>query len=81
MSRLAILPARAPAAAARLTKPPKVSDQFYSLPEWRAWVRDLLAIRGWRCEVAFVSSTGIRRPWTIFLHARDIGNKPGTAPA
>src|SRR6516164_4892190 len=35
MSRLPMLSARVPAAAARLTKRPKVSDQFYSSPEWR----------------------------------------------
>jgi hypothetical protein len=34
------------AAAVRLTKRPKVSNQFNSSLEWRALVRDLIAIRG-----------------------------------
>ena len=46
MSRLPMLSARVPAAAARLTKRPKVSDQFYSSPEWRKSMHDLIAIRG-----------------------------------
>ena len=46
MSRLPMLPGRVPAAGARLTKRPKVSDQFYSSPEWRKLMRDLIAIRG-----------------------------------
>ena len=46
MSRLPMLPGRVPAAAVRLMKRPKVSDQFYSSPEWQALVRDLIAIRG-----------------------------------
>ena len=46
MSRLPMLPGRVPAAAVRLMKRPKVSDQFYSSPESRALERDLIAIRG-----------------------------------
>jgi hypothetical protein len=48
--RLTTLRPRVPPAAARLTKRPKVSDQFYSSPEWRALVRGLIATRGRRCE-------------------------------
>jgi hypothetical protein len=50
MSRLTMIGARVPAAAARLTKRPKLTDAFYSSAEWRALVRDLIATRGPRCE-------------------------------
>jgi 5-methylcytosine-specific restriction enzyme A len=50
MSRLPMLPGRVPVATARLTKRPKLTDQFYSSPEWRALVGHLIATRGRRCE-------------------------------
>jgi hypothetical protein len=50
MSPLTTLRPRVPAVAARLTKRPKLTDAFYSSPEWRALVRDQIAVRGRRCE-------------------------------
>jgi hypothetical protein len=50
MSRLTTLGSRVPPAAARLSRRPKISDQFYSSPEWRALVGHLIATRGRRCE-------------------------------
>jgi hypothetical protein len=50
MARLTMLGPRVPAVAARLPKRPKVADAFYLSPEWRALVRDLIAVRGRRCE-------------------------------
>jgi hypothetical protein len=50
MTRLNMLGHRVPPAAARLPRRPKVADQFYLSPEWRALVRGLVAVRGRRCE-------------------------------
>jgi hypothetical protein len=45
-----MLGSRVTAAAARLLRRPKLSDAFYSSPEWRALVRDLIAAPGRHCE-------------------------------
>jgi 5-methylcytosine-specific restriction enzyme A len=50
MSRLTTLGPRVPPAAARLSRRPKITDAFYSSPEWRDLVRTLIATRGRRCE-------------------------------
>jgi hypothetical protein len=50
MSRLTTLGRRVPPASARLSRRPRTTEPFYSSPEWRALVRDLIATRGRRCE-------------------------------
>jgi hypothetical protein len=50
MSRLTNLGPRIPPAAARLSRRPKITEQFYSSAEWRDLIRTLIATRGRRCE-------------------------------
>jgi hypothetical protein len=50
VSRLTTIGSRVPAVAARLPRRPKLTDAFYSSPEWRTLVRELIATRGRRCE-------------------------------
>src|SRR5690242_11811728 len=50
MARLSSIGLRVPPLACRLSRPERVTEPFYSSPEWRALVRELIAIRGYRCE-------------------------------
>jgi hypothetical protein len=51
MTGVTMLRGRVPFATPRLSRRPKVSDQFYSSPEWRALVREVIAVRGRRCHI------------------------------
>ena len=50
MARLRALPSLVPSLAPVLQPPPKIADQFYLSPEWRALIGRIKRDRGSRCE-------------------------------
>jgi len=58
MGKLASLAPRLGSIAPTLRPPPKIADQFYTSPEWRQLMAEIIRERGRRCEDC--GATGVR---------------------